>query len=218
MLTIFSIPKEFSGHNKIIQENAIRNWQSTIPKCEIILFGDDKYVAECSRELGIETHIKNIKKNEYNTPLLDEVFKIAQDTSKYDTLMYVNCDMLFTADLIDAIKLIKHRKYIITGQRWDVDINAPLNISQISWSPFIKDLVSNSGCLHSKSGMDYFIFPKGMIQLPPFAVGRPFWDAWLLNNMKNRGIPIIDGTNKIFAIHQNLNTFSFLLHFKRKNL
>ncbi|MBU0581299.1 MAG: hypothetical protein KKA19_08995, partial [Candidatus Margulisbacteria bacterium] len=63
--------------------------------------------------------------------------------------------------------------------------------------------LSKRGRLHGPSGIDYFIFPRGLIKLPPFAVGRPGWDSWLLYKMKISGVPIIDATESITIIHQN---------------
>ena len=39
-LTIFAMPKAFSGHTGMIQNNAIRSWARLDPKPEILLFGD----------------------------------------------------------------------------------------------------------------------------------------------------------------------------------
>ena len=61
MITFFSIPKAFKGHDEIIQSNAIISWLK-IPEVEIILYGD-----EIGMEKFSETHhvknIKEIKKN-----------------------------------------------------------------------------------------------------------------------------------------------------------
>jgi hypothetical protein len=63
--------------------------------------------------------------------------------------------------------------------------------------------LKKSGTLHGFSGLDYFIFKKKSISMPPFAVGRPGWDNWLVYNMRSRGIPVIDTTAVITAVHQN---------------
>ena len=65
MLTIFAIPKSFEDpHINIIQRNAIQSWLQLQPKCEIILFGNDKGVAETAEEFGVK-YIPEIEKNEF---------------------------------------------------------------------------------------------------------------------------------------------------------
>jgi len=59
LLTIFSIPKAFAGHNGIIQNNAIQSWVRLSPACQVILFGDDPGVAEAARRFGV-VHVPDI--------------------------------------------------------------------------------------------------------------------------------------------------------------
>jgi hypothetical protein len=52
--------------------------------------------------------------------------------------------------------------------------------------------------------MDYFIFPKNFAwELPDFAIGRSAWDTWFPYYAVRKGIPVIDGSNVITAIHQD---------------
>ena len=39
--------------------------------------------------------------------------------------------------------------------------------------------------------------------MPPFAVGRPGWDSWLVYHLRSNKIAFIDGTKKLNVIHQN---------------
>lgn len=65
--------------------------------------------------------------------------------------------------------------------------------------------VLHAGELYTPLGMDYFVFPRGcgLAELPPFAVGRPGWDNWYLYHARRLGVPVIDGTSEIMAVHQN---------------
>ena len=52
--------------------------------------------------------------------------------------------------------------------------------------------------------MDYFAFPRGVYtNLPPFVVGRARWDNWMIYSSRRRGIPVVEGTHDILAVHQN---------------
>jgi len=200
--TIFTIPKPFIGHNEIIQKNAINSWIQLIPKCEIILCGDDCGVEEASHKYGVK-HIRVIEKNEWGTPLLSSCFSIVQQFAHYDTLMYVNTDIILFPTLLDAIKNIDAPQYIICGRRWDLDVREEIDFSESNWADKLLDKARMEGRAHSLSGIDYFIFRRNTIKMPPFAVGRPGWDGWLIGEMRRRGIPVIDASESILVIHQN---------------
>lgn len=202
MLTIFTIPKPFNGHNNIIQKNAIKSWMQLKPECEIVLFGDDDGVAETAHELGVK-HIPSVEKNEFGTPLLSSAFSSAQQLAKNDILMYANADVIFFQDLIEAVQRIDKHRFLICGRRWDLDVKEEIDFDSNGWTGELLEGVKNEGRLHGLSGMDYFVFPRNLINMPAFAVGRPGWDSWLIYDMRSRRIPVIDATESITVIHQN---------------
>ena len=59
MITVFSVPKPFEGHIGIIQCNAIKSWKKLDPKCEIILYGNEKGVKEIAEKFDL-IHIPDI--------------------------------------------------------------------------------------------------------------------------------------------------------------
>lgn len=202
MITIFTIPKVFEKHNGIIQRNAINSWIQLDTKCEIMIFGDDAGVADAAKELGV-THIPFIEKNEFGTPILSSVFSYAQKVAQNNILIYANSDIILFQDLIEAIQRIDKSAFLICGRRWDLDLTEEFEFETDEWMTNLRKQLSENGRRHGLSGMDYFIFPKNLVNLPPFAVGRPGWDSWLIYNMRSRGIPVIDATEAITVIHQN---------------
>ena len=202
MLSIFTIPKSFVGHNSIIQRNAIRSWMQLSPQCEIILFGDDLGVAETAHKLGVK-HIPLIEKNLYGTPLLGSAFSKAQEVAKHEMIMYVNADMIIFQDIIEAVMNIDINKYLLCGRRWDMEISHEIDFSSDTWAEELQRRATTESTLHGLSGMDYFIFPRNLVDMPMFAVGRPGWDSWLVYDMRSRGIPVTNATEVITAIHQN---------------
>ncbi|MCK4268366.1 MAG: hypothetical protein KAX16_06005, partial [Actinomycetia bacterium] len=40
-------------------------------------------------------------------------------------------------------------------------------------------------------------------KLPPFAVGRPAWDNWVIYHARSLGVPVIDATKIVTPVHQN---------------
>jgi hypothetical protein len=203
MLTIFTIPKPFVGHIGVIQRNAILSWLHLIPKCDIILFGDELGIQEIAQEFGIR-HVPEIKKNEYGTPFLDDVFNHAQKIAHYDILCYCNADIIFFGDLIEAIKKLPVREYLMVGERWDVDVTTSIDTSRETWAGEFLAFAREHHSVLNFPGMDYFIFPKGMLdEFPPFVVGRRGWDNWLIFHVRKRQIPVIDATSVVHVIHQN---------------
>lgn len=203
MLTIFTIPKPFQGHIGIIQRNAIQSWLKLQPKCEIILFGDEDGIAETAAEFGV-THVPNIQKNEYGTPLLDFVFESAQQMTSHNLVCYVNADIILLNDLLSSIQQIQFNKFLMVGQRWDLNLDKVWNFEDNKWEEHLRNYLDSHGVLHPPVGSDYFIFPKWALgTLPPFAVGRPGWDNWVIYRARKLGIPVIDTSPMVTAIHQN---------------
>ena len=202
MLTIFSIPKPFKGYSNIIQRNAIKSWMKQKSGCEIILFGDDEGVAQTAHELNLK-HIPFIEKNKFGTPLLSSAFTVAQELAKNDLLMYVNSDIIFTQDLVGVVRRIGKPLFLLCGRRWDLDVIKEIDFEEYKWDNELDKKVKDYGKPHSLSGLDYFIFPRNLINMPLFAVGRPGWDSWLIYDMRSKKIPVINATGAIIAIHQN---------------
>ncbi len=203
MLTIFSIPKPFRGHIGTIQRNAIQSWLQLSPPCEVVLCGDDPGVAEAASEFGIK-HLSHIARNEYGTPLLNSAFELVQQMARERLIAYVNADIIFLSDLTAAVKRVTAKRFLMVGQRWDLDVCSPIDFKSEDWEPLLRRQVYSRGTLHPPAGSDYFIFPTGAIgEIPAFVVGRPGWDNWLIHRARALGLPVIDATGANTVIHQN---------------
>jgi hypothetical protein len=204
MITFFTIPKPFEGHIGVIQRNALRSWRALNPKCEIIIFGDEAGIAEAAKEVEA-IHITEIKKNEFGTPYLDGIFSQVQGMAKNDIICYSNADIIFLNDFPTGIKKINDERYLLVGQRWDLDVTTEIDFSQ-KYEEQLREQTARVGKLHDVDGMDYFVFRKGVLNnLPAFLVGRAGWDNWMIYNARNMGIKVIDGTKGFLVIHQNHN-------------
>ncbi|MFC1964602.1 hypothetical protein ACFLWG_01170 [Chloroflexota bacterium] len=203
MFTIFSTPKPFKGHIKIIQTNAIRSWVSLRPECEVILFGDEEGTAELASEVGIR-HITGVECNEYGTPLVSSMFNIAQDIATHKLMCYVNADIILMSDFLEAVHKIEKGPFLLVGRRWDIDLDKSLDFSDPGWETKLQSYVNERGRLHGISGIDYFVFPKGLYRdNPPFAIGRPGWDNWMIYQARHLKVPVIDVTKVATVIHQS---------------
>lgn len=202
MLTIFAVPKAFRGHFAIIQENAIASWARLKPKPEIILLGEEEGIQSICKKYKL-IQVKKIKKNNLGTPLLSDVFEKAKEKASNSTLAYINCDIILFDNFTKALNKIKHKKYLVTGRRWNIEIKFLIKFKP-SWQKSFTKQVLKNGKLDQFGALDYFIFPKSVdFKMPPFAIGRTIWDNWLLYRAKLLRIPIVDATEEITAVHQN---------------
>lgn len=203
MITIFTIPKAFIGHIDIIQNNAIQSWLKLEPKCEIILCGDEQGVAETAAFYGVQ-HLPYLEKNSYGTPLVRSAFESVERVAANPILCYVNADIIFLQSLIDSVKLITFKYFLMIGQRWNLDIFVPIDFSHLGWEEPLIEGINNKGNLLTPYGCDFFIFPKeAKWDFPDFVVGRPGWDNWLIYRARSLQMPVIDITNATLVIHQN---------------
>jgi hypothetical protein len=206
MLTIFSTPKPFVGHIDVIQRNAIQSWQRLHSEVEVILVGDDEGTAEVCKELGI-AHIKDVARNEHGTKYLASVYYQAEERAKHRTLCHVNCDIVLMSDFWRAVQSILEfgDKFLMAGRRWDVDVTRALNFDNPNWETELRRLALNTNRQRQPQWIDYFVFRKGLYRgkLPDFFIGRPGWDNWLLWYPQSVGVPVVDASKVVFAIHQN---------------
>jgi len=204
MFTLFSIPKAFKGHESVIQENAIQSWIRLHPDVEVILCADDPGTEEVARKFNVK-YIPDVDRNEYGTPLLNSAFEKVCNVARHRLLYYVNADIILMGDFVKAAELIKFPEFLVVGQRWDLDVGGPLDFEGGGWEGRLRGLIAKYGRLHPPGGIDYFLFPRdtALIDLPPFAVGRPHWDNWFIYKALKLGIPVVDATRVVTAVHQN---------------
>jgi hypothetical protein len=206
MITFFSTPKPFRGHIGIIQRNAIHSWKLVHPDAEVILFGNEEGAAEAARELGAR-HESEVDRNSLGTPLLSSLFDRADRLARHGRLCFLNADILLTDDfLAGSTRLAQmHDRSLMVGRRCDVDITEPYDFSKPDWGEHLRSMARVRGRLRPPQWIDFFVFPRCLLsqQVPPFAVGRPGYDNWLLWKVRSMGVPVVDVTDVVLAIHQN---------------
>ena len=214
MITFFTCPKPFRGQFNVIQRNAIKSWCLLRPKPEIILAGDDEGISEVCKEFAL-VHLAEIKKNAYGTPMVDSIFQVSQKRAKNSVVCYINSDIILFSKFISAVDTVSSRlsKFLMIGQRWDVEIKDLLNFASDSWETDLHLLRKQSGKMHSENAMDYFVFPRGMYtDIPPLAIGRLRWDNWLVWRVRSKFIPIVDATEAVTIVHQDHDYAAGIIH------
>jgi len=206
MLTFFTTAKPFRGHHGIIQRNALKSWTLLHPQAEIILFGDEDGAAEAAHELQIR-HEPHIERNELGTKRLDFLFCRAQAIARHELLCYINCDIILLPDFRHAIQRVreKHAQFLMVGRRWDAEITVPLRFNNKAWESRLKSYMLQESRRRTPDWIDYFVFTRALYaaDLPPFVVGRVFWDNWLVWKALDAHHPVIDASASVLAVHQN---------------
>ena len=131
---------------------------------------------------------------EFDGPLVpfSEMVAAVEHDSDAELLMYANADILFDKNQVESLwrSLIEQHPaelegdFLLTGQRIDI-------------------LEDGSKRLHRPSGMDYFVFRRGMFKdLPKVTMGRAYCDNALVAYCLRRNIPVIDASFALRVEHQ----------------
>jgi hypothetical protein len=203
MITLFTLPKPFVGHIGMIQRNAIQSWTRLHPDIDIVMFGNEQGTAEIAAQFGIR-HFPDVDVNEYGTPRMSGYFKQAEEAARHSRMCYVNADIVLFPDLLEALTKVDLPKFVMGGQRTDYDIERPVDFTRLDWAKALREDAQKNGTLHGFSGIDYFAYPRGMFgEIPPFSLGRWYWDNWLVYRARRLGGALIDASACVMAIHQN---------------
>lgn len=204
-LTFFTIPRDsFDGFYGMAMNNAIKSWALLEPKPEIMLFGNTTDIQDAAQRFHCVRKPINCHRK-WGIPFINGAIKQAQKHAKNPMLCFANTDMIFFQDIYDAIEAVAStfRKFLIIGRRTRVEIPSPIDFSG-DWQNELHDLASEKGRLANDLGIDYWIFKRGLYQnVPPLLIGHRVWHCWLVWDVWRRGIPVINATEAILAVHQD---------------
>ena len=131
---------------------------------------------------------------EFEGPIepFDKMVRDVESDSEADMLMYANGDILFDKrqvanlwhSVVTKTPSVFDSDFLLTGQRIDI-------------------LEDGAKRLHRPSGMDYFVFIRGMFHdLPKVVMGRAYCDNALVAYCLRRSIPVIDASFALRVEHQ----------------
>ena len=204
MLTIFTIPKAFRGHSGVIQRNAVESWTRLRPQAEVILLGSDEGTAETARELGVR-HIPEVATNEHGTPLLNDIFRRAEEAATFPWMCYINADIIVLDEFVEMLQRARAQleRFLYVSKRVNLDVVEPLKFSE-GWQNSLKNQARSAGVDGPHTAIDVFAFPKGTYaQMPEFLIGRLWFDQWLVKAAIQQGLPVVDASRVAPVLHQN---------------
>src|SRR5437660_3597529 len=203
-LTLFATPKRFDGHIGVIQRNAIQSWARMRPRPDIILFGHEPGSAEIADEFGFR-HIANVKCNQWGTPLISDLVGQDEKLGQGQVLSYVNSDIILLNDFAQALTRVAERSnhFLMVGRRTDLDIKDTIDFES-DWVTAVRSRARREGKLQIARSIDYFAFSRGLYpSIPALAIGRFWWDNWLLWKARSLHAQVVDATRAVLVIHQN---------------
>jgi hypothetical protein len=203
-LTIFATPKKFSGNIDLIQRNAIASWTRMNLRPEVILFGTEEGTAEVAAEFGLH-HVAGVKCNEWGTPLVSDLFALAEQLGGGAALCYVNADIVLFDSFAEALSRVAvwSDRFLLVGRRTDLDVKEAIDFSD-GWDKKLANRARQEGKLQIARSIDYFAFSRGLYAaMPPLAIGRFWWDNWLLWKARSLDAKVLDASETVLAVHQN---------------
>ena len=205
-LTLFATPKPFRGQFDRIQRNAIRTWAALGPPVDVVLIGDDAGTNEVCAAFDVR-HVPKVDRSPKRVPLLSDLWSIGQAVGDAPTCVFSNADIMFGHDLLPALQAVRNAvegPYLVVGQRWDLDLQEDVDVSAPGWDRALQQRAKRDGRCNSPLWVDWFGFVRGQyVDLPPFVVGRPGYDHWIVWHTLTRGIPVIDASDAVTAVHQH---------------
>lgn len=205
LITLFTAPKPFvDEHTSLIQHNALRSWKALGEQVEVVLIGDEEGIAEVAAEYNFE-HRPDVETNHLGTPLISSIFELGRQANQSPFLAYVNADIILFPELIAITQTVAEQsdKFLMIGRRWDLELREPLYFDE-GWAPKLRSIMYEDGKLHSRTGSDYFIFPRACFKaVPDFTVGRAGWDNWMIYQARRQGWEAVDCSEDLEIIHQN---------------
>jgi hypothetical protein len=210
VITLFALPKGFRGHFEVIQRNAITSWTRLSPKPEIILFGNEDGTADIARQFGLR-HVPEVRRSEYGTPLVNDLFEKGQELATRDILCYVNSDILLLSDFMKAVQRVAswRNRFLMVGQKTNLDLDQLQDFDSAECEERLRRLAFEKGTPGRPAAIEYFVFTRGLYpSIPALALGRTAWDNWLIWRARASKAPVVDASAVVTVIHQN-HDFSY---------
>jgi len=125
-LTLFTIPKAFSGPTGERQLAALRSWRRACPDAQIFVMGGEAGSDAAAAEAGAVV-VPSISRNEAGTPLLSDAFAEADARAANDLVCYINADILLFDDFPRAVAAVHGQikgPFLLTGRRLNFEMSA----------------------------------------------------------------------------------------------
>ena len=209
--TVFSCPRAMEDVHILRQTNAILSWLNLEPKPEVLLMGDDPGVPEFAEKHGCRNIL--VERNDYGTPLVNDIFKRGWEESSNDLMIYINADIIMSPNTgtvaLHVAEFFNNEHFLACGRRWDCDGVGQINFDNGKWFTFLMDHVRGDSrfYLRNHGAIDHWTHFRGFPAwegFPEMYVGRSAWDNLLVSLAVQYTKNTVETTSKVDAIHQNI--------------
>jgi hypothetical protein len=203
VLSLFSVPKTFAGAAAVIQDNAVASWTRLGNDCDIVLLGDDPGVAAAAARHGVR-HQPVIARNALGTPLLSAVLRQMDESARFPLVALVNADIVLLDDFLPAVLSVSrnNRNFMLVASRYNCRIDTPLRFEN-GWDAALRVQARAENQMYPAAGSDIFVFHRGLFgEVPELAIGRGYWDNWLMRDARRNHASLIDATACLTSVHQ----------------
>jgi hypothetical protein len=187
----------------VIQDNAIASWTRLGRDCDVVLLGDDPGVAEAAARHGVR-HEPAIARNAFGTPLLSAVLRRIDQLATSRLVALVNADIVLLADFLPTLRSVdrNHRHFMLVASRFNCRFDTPLRF-ETGWDAALRARARAENRMYPAAGSDIFVFPRGLFgAIPDLAIGRGYWDNWLMREARRKHARLIDATACVTTVHQ----------------
>lgn len=208
-VVIFSTFKPFIKDFIVEQTNALHSWKNLRCKPKIVIIGNDLGVENICKKEKVINH-KEVKKNEYGTPLVQDIFENGwKYANENDICIFVNGDIILTNSLCDGLeKFVKEYpnynklNYLITSIRYDWYNFKQIDFANPNWESHINQ--DMKGEYSPPSAIDIFIHRKGTINFIPdySGIAKMSYDSLIMAHANKHFDVTINATKIIKIYHQ----------------
>jgi hypothetical protein len=202
VITLFSIPKPFTGDIDTIQRNALRSW-AALDATQVILLGDESGTAEAAAQTGV-AHISGLLTSELGTPRIDDALARVDAIADHPLRCFVNADIILLDDFLPAVRRAWEAadSFLMVGSTVDLQVDADLALDDVRVRADLGRRARREGVSRGVTAIDYFVFTARLFDpVPPFVVGRARFDNWLVWRARQRGM-VLDATRAVVAVHE----------------
>ena len=194
---VFTTCKPFQGEFAVLQRNAILTWRKL--GLEVLIIGDEPGTAEIADEAGCH-HVEAVERNSNGIPYIHSLFQIAHDFSDHTNLCFINSDILLSSPTCDGIQQFLRQasslgNYLFVTRRRSLPLLQDIHDKPAPWTQLLEEKDNTSGVWDPPFAIDVFMFNKGWLkEIPRMTVGRAGWDNWMLQNARDCGAAVVDGS------------------------
>jgi len=137
--------------------------------------------------------------------LLNDLLNRARGFATTSLVCYANSDIILLQELLDAVHAVQLRfpRFLAVAHRQNVDVDHLLDLGPgRDLEP--RNRIIPAGFPGDHTSIDVFVFSRDTYsQVPPLAIGRAWFDQWLIKEAHRLGVPVVALTPVAWAIHQN---------------